>query len=96
VSPELRKQVETELAKLPNAFGLFDMHGNLGEWCGDWWHADYIGAPADGSAWVTPVGGYRVVRGGRWFNYPGYCRSAYRSYLPPVSWSGQLGFRVVR
>jgi hypothetical protein len=55
----------------PNAFGLYEMHGNLWEWVEDCWHDNYLGAPADGSAWLQ--GGdssYRVVRGGSWHNDP--------------------------
>ena len=67
----------------PNAFGLYDMHGNVYEWCQDVWHDDYNGAPTDGSAWET--GGNssrRVCRGGSWYIYPWWCRSAYRdSYI---------------
>jgi formylglycine-generating enzyme required for sulfatase activity len=63
----------------PNAFGLYDMHGNVYEWCQDVWHSSYDGAPVDGSAWVN--GGdssLRVVRGGSWYFYPRWCRSADR------------------
>ncbi|MCX7018294.1 MAG: formylglycine-generating enzyme family protein [Candidatus Sumerlaeota bacterium] len=85
--------------KLPNAFGLFDMHGNLMEWCEDWHHKSYSGAPADGSAWLNPPGTCRVVRGGNFDYAPKYCRSAYR--CPAISPSpsyryGTIGFRVVR
>ena len=65
----------------PNAFGLYDMHGNVWEWCQDVWHSNYDGAPVDGSAWVN--GGdstRRVRRGGSWFNNPRGCRSVLRSY----------------
>ncbi|MHC4955546.1 MAG: SUMF1/EgtB/PvdO family nonheme iron enzyme [Planctomycetota bacterium] len=56
--------------KGPNEFGLFDMHGNVWEWCEDTWHDSYEGAPADGSAWVTPeVRDWRVLRGGAFFNF---------------------------
>jgi len=69
--------------KLPNAFGLYDMHGNVWEWCQDWWHEGYSGAPADGSAWEAGGGSYRVIRGGSWLAYAGSCRSAYRTYDDP-------------
>ena len=76
----------------PNAFGLYDMHGNVWEWCQDNWHSNYDGAPTDGSAWLGNSE-YHVLRGGSWCAYLGYCCSAYRStdgYL-----SGNIGFRVV-
>jgi len=61
----------------PNAFGLYDMHGNVWEWCQDSWHNNYNGAPTDGSAW-TDNNVYRVLRGGSWFLNPRSCRSACR------------------
>ena len=80
----------------PNAFGLYDMHGNVWESCLDNWHDNYDGAPTDGSAWVDNDNLYQIMRGGSWLNYPANCRSAYRNdasarvtYLDPV------GFRVV-
>ncbi|MCL2935312.1 MAG: SUMF1/EgtB/PvdO family nonheme iron enzyme [Trichodesmium sp. MAG_R02] len=81
----------------PNAFGLYDMHGNVSEWCLDTWHNSYDGAPTDGSVWET--GGHstrRVRRGGSWYFNPGRCRSASRS----SSFSDEtdfnyIGFRLV-
>jgi formylglycine-generating enzyme required for sulfatase activity len=81
----------------PNAFGLYDMHGNVYEWCQDVWHSDYDRAPVDGSAWVN--GGYssrRVIRGGSWFFVPGWCRSAFRlNSLSDETDSYNIGFRLV-
>jgi hypothetical protein len=54
----------------PNAWGLYDMHGNVWEWCVDKWHGDYEGAPIDGSAWLSGEGSGRVIRGGSWYAPP--------------------------
>jgi formylglycine-generating enzyme required for sulfatase activity len=63
----------------PNAFGLYDMHGNLREWVQDYHHDNYNGAPTNGSAWETDgQQKYRVLRGGSWSVYPPFLRSAYR------------------
>ena len=75
-----------------NAFGLCDMHGNVLEWCQDYWHENYDGAPIDGSAWLE--GGnasYRILRGGSWFINP---RSYRYSYSPDFA-NFIIGFRVV-
>jgi formylglycine-generating enzyme required for sulfatase activity len=80
----------------PNAFGLYDLHGNVWEWCLDHWHDRYQGAPTDGSAWMTEdANATRVVRGGCWKNYPRVCRSATRFNYHPIYSSNDLGFRVV-
>ena len=54
----------------PNAFGLYDMHGNVWEWVQDCWNANYSGAPSDGSAWITGDRCLHVLRGGSWINGP--------------------------
>lgn len=82
--------------KLPNAFGLFDMHGNVYEWCQDSWHDDYTGAPADGSAWESPGRLYKPVRGGPWSYNARYCRSASRLYSYHSYSVYLIGVRVVR
>ncbi|HEU0174148.1 MAG TPA: SUMF1/EgtB/PvdO family nonheme iron enzyme [Blastocatellia bacterium] len=82
--------------KLPNAFGLYDMHGNVLEWCEDIWRDNYNGAPTDGSALF--IGGdrsHRVARGGSFKGYGGVCRSAYRDFYSPIARMSLIGFRVV-
>ncbi len=79
----------------PNAFGLYDMHGNVYEWCQDTWHDNYNGAPTDGSAWIDNQNSYRLLRGGSWFNNSGYCRSANRGRDYPDDIGNNDGFRVV-
>jgi formylglycine-generating enzyme required for sulfatase activity len=76
----------------PNAFGLYDMHGNVWEWCQDNWHSNYNGAPIDGSAWLSGNAGH-IIRGGSWNCPPWYCRSAYCLNLDYLSIIN--GFRVV-
>lgn len=82
--------------KEPNAFGLYDMHGNIWEWVEDDWHHNYIGAPEDGRAWVDqPRGPYRVARGGDWSSFDRDCRASYREQFDPDSQIENLGFRLV-
>jgi formylglycine-generating enzyme required for sulfatase activity len=82
--------------EVANGFGLFDMHGNAYEWCADYWHDNYRGAPTDGSAWIKDGdGSVRVLRGGSWSSYPRYCRSANRSWLNPVNSYSNFGFLVI-
>jgi len=82
--------------KLPNAFRLYDMSGNLWEWRQDRWRSDYTGAPTDGSAWESnPAYSTRVLRGGSWSNNAPYCRAADRNYLTPDYRLYFVGFRVV-
>ncbi len=81
----------------PNAFGLYDMHGNVWEWCVDhYWYSNYEGAPIDGSAWLSnEKGAHRLLRGGSWFNIPKLCRSAIRNMDYPSNHFNTVGFRVV-
>jgi len=79
----------------PNPFGLYDMLGNVNEWCQDCYHKNYQGAPADGTAWEIPAGKNRVIRGGAWLNAPGHCRSAGRCYGDPNIGAVTIGFRLV-
>jgi len=79
--------------KLPNRWGLYDMHGNVWEWCADTWHWSYAGAPSDGSAWVDSGASGRVFRGGGWFITAWFCRSADRSRFDASDALSNLGIR---
>ena len=92
----------TNFVKLfaPNAWGLYDMHGNVWEWCEDPWHDNYKGAPSDGSVWEIRdwkgAGSMRrVLRGGSWSFGPRLLRSAYRSGVVASYRKNNCGFRVV-
>lgn len=96
----VNKTTEVGNFKVANAFGLYDMHGNVWEWCYDHWHNDYKGAPTDGSAWIDIArtendNHFRLLRGGSWFYFPRNCRSAYRNYGDPDYRLDLIGFRVV-
>ena len=81
----------------PNAFGLFDMQGNVFQWVEDCFQANYTGAPADGSARTSADCKRHVVRGGSWYEEPDFLRSANRSRMDPAdSKDDDLGFRIAR
>jgi len=79
-----------------NAFGLFDMEGNVSEWVADCWHDNYIRAPRDSRAWINPGCERRVVRGGSWGSDPDQARSAFRLSALGITRSARVGFRVAR
>jgi formylglycine-generating enzyme required for sulfatase activity len=80
----------------PNAWGIFDMHGNVAEWVEDCWHGDYQSNKADGGADVSGDCARRVIRGGSWRGGPAALRSAARNAAPPEISRLTLGFRIAR
>ena len=93
-----RKQTTDVGSFSPNAFGLYDMHGNVCEWCLDCLHNDdtYEGMPSDGGAWTTgEVSGVYSLRGGSWNQAPVHCRSACSFHNSVDARDFNLGFRVV-
>ena len=91
-----RETTEVGSFGVANNFGLYDMHGNVWEWCQDNWHSNYEGAPIDGSAWlgIEKNTNTRLLRGGSWHYLPGNCRSAYRGN-DLLGNNNDIGFRVV-
>ncbi len=83
--------------KAPNEWGLYDMLGNVREWCEDTYHPDYWDAPLNGSAWVDENNTNRVTRGGSWFDYTGACTCMRRTKSREDDRRGDhIGFRLVR
>jgi formylglycine-generating enzyme required for sulfatase activity len=83
--------------KAPNAWGLYDMHGNVWEWMEDDYHGSYEGALDGGRAWIDkPRGSVRVFRGGSWSDDGRYCRSAMRYNGVPGYRKFRVGFRLSR
>ncbi len=93
---QYRQQTVPVKSFLPNAFGLYQVHGNVWEWVEDCWNDNYEGAPADGSAWTGEECSRRVLRGGSWGIGPKVLRSASRSSYFPTLRDVYTGFRVAR
>jgi formylglycine-generating enzyme required for sulfatase activity len=93
---EYRKETTPVGEFPPNAFGLYDMHGNVWEWCADTWHETYKGAPSDGSAWTSGNENRSPLRGGSSLYLPSSCRSANRNLyiVGRDSFDQHYGFRV--
>ena len=90
------REQTTDVGSFPaNLFGLYDMHGNVWEWCVDDSYDNYQAAPTDGSAWVNNKNSFKVLRGGSWLDNPDYCRSASRSLFNSGLIVICYGFRVV-
>jgi formylglycine-generating enzyme required for sulfatase activity len=79
-----------------NSFGLNDMLGNVFQWTEDCWHADYSGAPIDGSARTDGDCSERELRGGSWFSTPAYVRANYRNHFAADYRTSSVGIRLVR
>jgi formylglycine-generating enzyme required for sulfatase activity/serine/threonine protein kinase len=82
--------------KRQNAFGLYDMHGNVWEWCSDWYEADYYKKTSGADPLNLSQPAVRVIRGGGWSDDPRDCRSTNRSGVAPEVWDFNLGFRLAR
>jgi formylglycine-generating enzyme required for sulfatase activity len=79
----------------PNAFGLYDMHGNVSEWCLDYYSSTYYDNSPEDDPQCKKNSDGRVLRGGSWINLGRYCRAAFRSWHAPSLRSSYVGFRVV-
>ena len=80
----------------PNALGLYNMSGNVWEWCQDFWDSEYYRHSPSNNPRGPEIGNSRVVRGGSWLNYPDNCRYAFRNYFYPDNSFNNVGFRVCR
>ena len=89
-----RQQTQPVGQYQPNAFGLYDVHGNVWEWIENCYNGNYNGAPSDGTAWTSGDCSQRVRRGGSWVDDPPGLRSAYRYRITSSIRYGSSGFRI--
>jgi uncharacterized protein (TIGR02996 family) len=92
--PSLGRTTEVGAYPVSNAFGLYDLHGNVCEWCADWFGPDYYARSPRTDPPGPPEGRDRVIRGGGWNSHGGDCRSAHRSRFGPGYWFFSVGFRA--
>ena len=93
----LYRQKPTPVGQFPpNAWGLYDMHGNVWEWCQDWYNEKYYEQSPAHDPHGSIAGEFRIYRGGSWYSYAISCRVANRDHAAPQKNTYMIGFRVVR